>query len=182
MKKKENWSLGLSGVAVFISITCCFIKTEPVSYDYMGMLVGVLSLLITILLGWQIYSAIYIKDSLKKEVLNSSAEMVALTKITLLKSQLNTLYGLHEGALRAGNINYMMSSLDVMMDIAIDLKDKDTAIRIINKIPKLYKMLSMLNLRDVEKEKYNELRLRIKEFSKITDKAFDIYEQAKIMD
>lgn len=180
--KKENIALGLSGIAVLISISCCFIKIEPVSYDYMGILIGVLSLLVTILLGWQIYSAIYIKDSLRKEVLDSSKEMVAVTKNTLLKSQLNTLYGLHEGALRAGDINYMMSSLDVMMDIAIDLRDKEMAIRIINKMPQLYRILSILNLRDVEKEKYNELRLRIKEFSKITEKAFDIYEQTGVIE
>lgn len=65
--KKESWALVLSGVAVAISIACCFIKIEPVSYDYMGILVGVLSLLVTILIGWQIYNAIYIKESLKKK-------------------------------------------------------------------------------------------------------------------
>lgn len=180
--KKENIALGLSGIAIVISIIAicvvCPHKAE-LGFDYQGIIVAILSLLVTILLGWQIYNAIYIKESLKKEVEVSLKGMVALERINLLKSQLNTLYGLHEGALIAGDINYMMSTLDIMMDIAIDLNDKVIADRIINKIPKLYDIMSMLELKKEQKNKYNELRQKIKEFSKITELAFSIYESSK---
>lgn len=69
MKKKENWALALSILALLISVVCCFIKIEPISYDYMGILVGVLSLLVTALIGWQIYSLIDIRN-LRKEISN----------------------------------------------------------------------------------------------------------------
>ncbi|MEG1007241.1 MAG: hypothetical protein RSO15_13315 [Bacteroides sp.] len=61
--KKESWALILSGMAVLISIACCFIKIEPISYDYMGVLVGILSLLVTVLIGWNIYTFIDIKGT-----------------------------------------------------------------------------------------------------------------------
>ena len=46
MKKKENWALGLSGIAVVISIVSICVahphKAE-LGFDYQGVLVGVLS-------------------------------------------------------------------------------------------------------------------------------------------
>lgn len=64
--KKENRALGLSGIAVLISTACCFIRIEPISYDYMGVLIGILSLLVTILIGWNIYTFIDIKGTSQK--------------------------------------------------------------------------------------------------------------------
>lgn len=113
--------------------------------------------------------------SQKKEVLDSSSQMILLVNKALLTSQLNTLYGLHEGAVRNLDINYMLSTLDVMMDIAIDLNSKDIAERLLNKIESIYGLSSKLKLGKLEKEKFNEIRERIKEFSKITEKAFDSY-------
>lgn len=101
--------------------------------------------------------------------------MILLVNKALLTSQLNTLYGLHEGAVRNLDINYMLSTLDVMMDIAIDLNSKDIAERLLNKIESIYGLSSKLKLGKLEKEKFNEIRERIKEFSKITEKAFDSY-------
>lgn len=76
MKKEDrnrNWiawiALGLSVIAIVISIIAICISCPHIpelGFDYQGIIIGVLSLLVTILLGWQIYSAIYIKDSLKK--------------------------------------------------------------------------------------------------------------------
>lgn len=55
--KKENWALGLSGIAVVISIVSICVayphKAE-LGFDYQGVLVGVLSLLVTTLIGWNI--------------------------------------------------------------------------------------------------------------------------------
>lgn len=69
MKKKENWALALSIIALLIGVAGCFIKIEPISYDYMGILVGVLSLLVTALIGWQIHPLIDIRN-LRKEISN----------------------------------------------------------------------------------------------------------------
>lgn len=73
--KKDTWSLGLSIIAVIIStlsLCAAFYRTPALGIDYQGIIVGILSLLITILIGWQIYNVICIdskiKSSLKKAI------------------------------------------------------------------------------------------------------------------
>lgn len=63
-------SLVISGIAIGVS----FYRTEELDMDYMGVIVGILSLLVTALLGWNIYSLIdvrKIKDELTSVKINS---------------------------------------------------------------------------------------------------------------
>ncbi len=63
-------SLIVSGIAIGVS----FYRTRDLSMDYMGVIVGILSLLVTSLLGWNIYSLIdvrRIKDELASVKANS---------------------------------------------------------------------------------------------------------------
>lgn len=83
--KKESWALGLSMIAILISIACCLIKIEPISYDYMGVLVGVLSLLVTVLIGWNIYTLIDFNK--KTEELSSKTNALSLIIRTQLEEQ-----------------------------------------------------------------------------------------------
>ena len=62
--KKENWALGLSIVAMTIAIIATCIaayRTPELGFDYQGVIVGILSLLVTVLIGWNIYTFIDIK-------------------------------------------------------------------------------------------------------------------------
>ncbi|MGE4308794.1 hypothetical protein [Bacteroides sp.] len=62
--KKENIALEISIISIVTSIaaTCVAIyRTPELGFDYMGVLVGILSLLTTVLIGWQIYTFIDIK-------------------------------------------------------------------------------------------------------------------------
>lgn len=74
-------SLIVSGIAIGVS----FYRTEKLSMDYMGVIVGILSLLVTVLLGWNIYTVIDMKgikkeyEKLKEDV----AFAIATTKIDL---------------------------------------------------------------------------------------------------
>ena len=67
--KKENLALVLSGIAILISIIAicisCPHKAE-LGFDYQGVLVGILSLLVTALIGWNIYTIIDIKSTRDK--------------------------------------------------------------------------------------------------------------------
>lgn len=72
MKKEirsNDWliytALTSSGVAIVISIIAiCFScpRNSGLGFDYQGILVGVLSLLVTVLIGWNIYTFIDIKE------------------------------------------------------------------------------------------------------------------------
>lgn len=63
MDKRVNCALGLSIVAAILSIVAVCIaayRTPELGFDYQGVLVSVLSLLVTILIGFQIYNSITI--------------------------------------------------------------------------------------------------------------------------
>lgn len=60
-------SILLSITAISVSVLRC----SPISFDYMGVLVGILSLLVTALLGWNIYALIDmrgVKDLLEAQI------------------------------------------------------------------------------------------------------------------
>jgi hypothetical protein len=67
--KKENWILGLSISAILVSVTslCVIcIRNNELNMDWYGVLIGILSLLVTLLLGWQIYNAVTMESRLSK--------------------------------------------------------------------------------------------------------------------
>ena len=60
---------GISLLAVTISIIALFIsclRCEPLEMDWMSVLVSILSILVTLLIGWQIYSVLDIKKTVKE--------------------------------------------------------------------------------------------------------------------
>ena len=54
MRKAVTLSLIISVISIVISVVRC----EPIYTDWIGVLVGILSLLVTILMGWNIYQVI----------------------------------------------------------------------------------------------------------------------------
>lgn len=62
MKKKENWALGLSSIAILLSGYTVFVYDKRIEADWMGILIGILALLVTVLVGWNIYSLIDIRN------------------------------------------------------------------------------------------------------------------------
>lgn len=69
-KKWIGWAtLGLSLAAIAISIIAICVscpRDTELGFDYQGVIVGVLSLLITLLIGWNIYTFVDIKGTSKK--------------------------------------------------------------------------------------------------------------------
>ena len=65
--KKEYLAIGFSIAAITISIiatTIATYRTPELGFDYQGVIVGILSLLTTTLIGWQIYNVIYIDSKI----------------------------------------------------------------------------------------------------------------------
>lgn len=68
---KSYWSNCLSIAAIICSVVaiCVSLPSAPeLGIDYIGVIVGILSLLVTMLIGWQIYNAIVIEKKIKDEV------------------------------------------------------------------------------------------------------------------
>jgi hypothetical protein len=67
MKNRDYISLGLSLMALVISIVClCRTYPRELGFDYIGLIVGVLALLTTILIGWQVFILIDLKGLQKQ--------------------------------------------------------------------------------------------------------------------
>lgn len=80
---KIYWNRYGSVLAVIISLialSISILRCEPLEMDWFGVLVGILSLLVTTLLGWQIYSVIDIKktvDEIKSHTNRAQEETMA---------------------------------------------------------------------------------------------------------
>lgn len=61
-------TLILSAIFIMVSVAALcrtYPHTSDLGMDYQGVIVGMLALLVTILIGWQIYTAINVKEELK---------------------------------------------------------------------------------------------------------------------
>lgn len=71
MKTKDSLSYSALIISIIISITSLSIvapRSKNLDFDYIGIIIGLLSLIVTILIGWQIYSTINIKNLIYKEI------------------------------------------------------------------------------------------------------------------
>lgn len=67
--KKFIYSLCLSLLSIALSIVSICIaayRTPELAFDYQGIIVGTLAMLVTMLIGWQIYNIIDIKSTIYK--------------------------------------------------------------------------------------------------------------------
>ena len=57
---------------IILSILCCICpritREENPGFDYMGVIVGIFSFLVTLLIGWQIWATIKIDDKIEKAI------------------------------------------------------------------------------------------------------------------
>ena len=68
--KKENWILTVSSIALIISVIAIFIsflRSRPMEVEWANFLIAILSILVTLLIGWQISNYItFYKDIERK--------------------------------------------------------------------------------------------------------------------
>lgn len=65
-KRVFDWR-GYAAVAISVATLCLTLcRIEPLTIDWMGVLVGVLSLLVMLLIGWQIYSMFDVKGEIEE--------------------------------------------------------------------------------------------------------------------
>lgn len=65
----KNWiSLAISTVALIASFVAVarLAPTQGIDFDYLGVIIGILSFLVTLLIGYQIYTVINVKEELKE--------------------------------------------------------------------------------------------------------------------
>ena len=81
-------ALGLSVIAIVISIIAICISCPHIpelGFDYQGVIVGILALLVTVLIGWNIYNIIDFNK--KAEELSTKTNVISSIMNTQLKEQ-----------------------------------------------------------------------------------------------
>lgn len=112
-------SLCLSAIATVFAITSLcrtYPSNLPYDFDYLGILVGVLSLLVTAVLGWQIFSVITVENRLKK--LSGLYEDIS-TKSAEITDKLNR---------TEHYVNGLVSEIEATLYFKDELQDKDSTV------------------------------------------------------
>lgn len=86
--KKWNWSFIFSIIAFGLSVFAAFQCDKRIEADWMGVLVGILSLLVAILLGWQIYKTIDIDKKIDAKI----NEKIKISR-DLMEKRINDIQG-----------------------------------------------------------------------------------------
>ena len=93
---KSYWSNCLSITAIICSVVaiCVSLPSAPdLGMDYIGVIIGILSLLVTMLIGWQIWNVIAIDKKINNEVeqtSNSLAKSIDATKKEMIMASAGT--------------------------------------------------------------------------------------------
>lgn len=90
---KSYWSNCLSIAAIICSVVaiCVSLPSAPeLGIDYIGVIVGILSLLVTMLIGWQIWNVIAIDKKVKDEVKQVSKSFAKDIKEIKDESEIST--------------------------------------------------------------------------------------------
>ena len=111
MNKKANWAFGLSVVAVILCIVSVCIaayRTPELGFDYQGVIVGVLSLLVTVLVGLNIYTLVDFRR--KENILEEKIVLISNALSNINKAELSN------GAVTEGAIASLYYSLMGLKD------------------------------------------------------------------
>ena len=133
---KSYWSNWLSIAAIICSVVaiCVSLPSAPeLGMDYIGVIVGILSLLVTMLIGWQIWNVIAIdkkidgkakqtSDSLTKSIDATKKEMIEYIEKANEKSQIEIMTSLlflqgDTFLLKSQYENALLRYLDIISDI-----------------------------------------------------------------
>lgn len=109
----------LNYIAIMISVSTLFLvwfRLEPITMDWMAILVGVLALLVTVLIGWNIYVLIDFKKSIENAEQKHNI-LVAHTESSLLIMYTTNADFSHEKGDLFGLINNSIFAIQIAIQI-----------------------------------------------------------------
>lgn len=159
---KSYWSNCLSIAAIICSVVaiCVSLPSAPnLGMDYIGVIIGILSLLVTMLIGWQIYNVITIDKKIRDEVNKAKGSFVK--EIEVIKDSSYIALQKLQFKTERVNVNSYMSnnhwdqaveSIRSLLDSAIAINEvnllRETAMVLINTKERINNILSFPGQRD----------------------------------
>lgn len=182
MKKESrdrNWivwiTLGLSVIAIAISIIAICIACPhmpELGFDYQGVLVGILSLLVTALLGWNIYSAIQLDEIMNKKIEQAKEKAGVEIRKDFVCMQMKVIHGYISNQ----DWYMVMEGYYFLISDILTLKDKDKAKDIISLIDIILDKIPLVNKKEIES--FQRLTNKIMKLSFLDESACDLYNKA----
>ena len=130
LSTKHKWiiavAITLSAVAIILSIIsiCKTYPTQNQRLDYWGLILGVLALLITILVGWQIFSIINFQSA-QKEIQEAKKEIIdSHEKINTLYKEANELKEDAKEFYTQSEVNILKVAARIHWTAAINTNDR----------------------------------------------------------
>lgn len=131
MSDKKNIAIILSGIALIASITA-LLRCDPMEADWMSVLIGILAILVTALIGLQIYNVIYLEKRVKKVVdeklKEGFSEFEVLVNQVICAAKLSLLDVFRDDYLKRKDINSYISILIIGLETAIQHGDAQETI------------------------------------------------------
>ena len=118
---KSYWSNCLSIAAIICSVVaiCVSLPSAPeLGIDYIGVIVGILSLLVTMLIGWQIWNVIAIDKKIDGKVKQTSDSLTESINVSQTEIMTSLLFIQGDNFLFKSQFeNALLRYLDVISDI-----------------------------------------------------------------
>ena len=122
---------GIAGCTVAIYLLCNICPTNCVKFDYLGAIIGILAFLVTLLVAWNIYSAIGVEQRVNKAIgqqeenyenfrqeINSKIEAIKTSTSTQIEQQI-------EGRMKSAKLGYIALFNTTHAQVAAAIKAKD---------------------------------------------------------
>lgn len=173
--KRNKCHLYISIITLVISIIAlcvsCY-RTPDLGFDYMGVLVGILALLVTILLGWNIYVAVQLNEVMDKKIGEAQKRAERKINIALATTQMRIL----NGYIANQDWYMVMRGYSTCIWDILQLQEKKMAGDIISLIDNILYKIEIKNKK--EEVAFKELINDIKKLSTLDARACDLYLKA----
>ena len=125
--------MSIAAIICSVVAICVSLPSVPeLGIDYIGVIVGILSLLVTMLIGWQIYNVITIDKKIRDEVNKAKSSFIKEIEvikdssyIALQKLQFKTELINLNSYMSKGNFGQAIESLKSLLDSAIIINETD---------------------------------------------------------
>jgi len=171
-KNMSNLALGMSIIALVCSATTACLSLKAFNMDdmaYVGVIIAILALLVTLLIGWNIYAVIDVKDykrevdeelkDIKKEQNMNQAQLFSIAE-TMNLELFRTVFEIHVRNSKISDSNEHVLRYGLLyLESALNLKQKDS-IAAIHRI--LHEMiLQRIDLSVAEKDRIRSIITKI---------------------
>lgn len=176
---KKECSIWISIISLLLSViaVCVAVWRSPeLDFDYQGVLVGVLSLLVTVLIGWQICYFVFIRQEINKEVDRKLEELSSIQFKTVNMIHLADCSSHITGCLKYNEWYKVILLYSDKIDLVCSLRDKEKADKTVGGLIKLLNNMEKFNSDEIDE--FKRLVEKSKELSKVTDSCFDFYSNA----